>query len=375
MDLEWGIMKLLIVKIFVLGIKILYAPMQLRKIENKVLYLSRQSNEKSADMLMLEAEIKRLSPETKQVFRLRRLKDESSISLSYIFSILADMWEMASAKVIITDTYSIPVSCLPHKNTQKVVQIWHAMGAVKKFSLQAAGKAQGRDLGVAKAMHMHENYDYVLAPSKATGEIYCDAFGCKEENIKLLCLPRVDVILDGQNRRNEFVENNPDYADKIIVAYVPTFRDKDDVYAEKLHKAFDGNEKYKLAISSHPLSKTTEKGLYTIKGGFSSLDLMKLADIVITDYSACAFEAALLEKPLYFFVPDYEIYKAEQGLNVDVLTELPQVAFVDECALVSALNVEGYDFSKLNAFSDKYVENKITNNTELLAEFIKELLK
>lgn len=368
-------MKLLIVKIFVLCIRILYAPMSLRKIQNKILYLSRQSNEKSDDMLMLEAEIKKLSPETMQVFRLRRLKDESAISLSYIFSIFADMWEMASAKVIITDTYSIPVSCLPHKNTQKVVQIWHAMGAVKRFSLQAAGKAQGRDLGIAKAMHMHENYDYVLAPSKATGKIYCEAFGCKEENIKLLCLPRVDVILDGQNKRNEFLQCNPDFQGKEIVAYVPTFRDNDDAYAEKLYKAFSGNEKYKLAISSHPLSKTSEQGLYKINGSFSSLDLMKLADIVITDYSACAFEASLLEKPLYFYVPDYEIYKSEQGLNVDVLTELPDVSFTDEVALVTALNTEGYDFTKSDAFSNKYVESKITNNTELLAKFIKELLK
>ena len=45
-----------------------------------------------------------VTPETKQVFRLRRLKDESSLSLSYIFSLFGDMWEMASARVVIVDT-------------------------------------------------------------------------------------------------------------------------------------------------------------------------------------------------------------------------------------------------------------------------------
>ena len=178
-------MKLLIIKVFVLFIRILYAPMKLRKTENKIVWLSRQSDSKSSDMIMLEKAISELSPETKQVFRLRRLKDESALSLSYIFSIFGDMWELASSKVAIVDTYSIPVSCLSHKKDLETVQIWHALGAVKKFSLQSAGKAQGRDLGVSKAMHMHENYDYVISPSHKTAEFYCEAFGCKEENIKI----------------------------------------------------------------------------------------------------------------------------------------------------------------------------------------------
>jgi len=57
-------MKLLIIKAFVLCIKILYAPMKLKKTKNKILYLSRQSNEKSPDMLMLEEGIKKISPDT-----------------------------------------------------------------------------------------------------------------------------------------------------------------------------------------------------------------------------------------------------------------------------------------------------------------------
>ncbi len=368
-------MKLLIIKVFVLCIKLLYALMRLRKIQNKILYLSRQSNEKSPDMIMLEEGIQKTSPHTKQVFRLRKLKDESAISLSYVLSVFGDMWEMASAKVIITDTYSIPVSCLKHKPAQKVVQIWHALGAVKKFSLQAAGKAQGRDLGVAKAMHMHENYDYVIAPSKATGDIYCEAFGCKPENIVIYSLPRVDVILDGKNRKGEFLCLNPSYVGKTIVAYVPTFRDGDELYAKALYEVFEGCEEIALVISPHPLSKTAQQGEYKFQGDFSSLDLIKLADRVITDYSACAFEAAILNKPLYFYVPDYEKYKQEQGLNIDVFAELTGVAFKERVPLLDALKCEKYNFNILEAFADKYIENKSNKSTERLAQFICSLLE
>lgn len=368
-------MKLLIIKVFILFIRILYAPMKLRKTENKILWLSRQSDSKSSDMVMLEKGIAEISPDTQQVFRLRRLKDESSLSLSYIFSIFGDMWELSSAKVVIIDTYSIPVSCLKHKKDLKTVQIWHALGAVKKFSLQSAGKAQGRDPGVSRAMHMHENYDYVIAPSHKTAEFYCEAFGCGRENIKILSLPRVDVLLDGTSKREEFLKLNPEFDGKKIVSYIPTFRDNDEVYAEQISEAFKDCDGYKLVVSAHPLSRTAENGRYKINGDFISRDLMKLSDVIITDYSACAFEASLLNKPLYFYIPDYEIYKNEQGLNVDVKNEMPLYSFESAEDLIIAIKGDDYGFDTLSLFREKYVENKSTNNTERMAKFICSLLK
>lgn len=363
-------MKLLILKVYVFGIRILYAFMKLRKTQNKILWLSRQSNDKSSDMIMLEKAIRELSPDTRQVFRLRRLKDESAISLSYIFAIFGDMWELASAKTIIVDTYSIPVSCLTHKKDTKVVQIWHAMGAIKKFGLQSVGKAQGRDEGVSKVLCMHKNYDYVIAPSERTGDIYTEAFGCSKDNIKILSLPCVDVLLDGKSRRDEFIAHNPRFEGKKIVAYIPTFRDNDEVYASMISEAFAGCEDIALAISAHPLSKTAESGLFTLNGDFNSRDIMKLSDAVITDYSACAIEGAILNKPLYFYVPDYDTYKAEKGLNIDLEIEMPSVSYRDATRLIEAVEGQEYDFQKLSAFRCRYVENINTDNTERLAQFI-----
>lgn len=348
--------------------------MKLRKTQNKILWLSRQSDVKSSDMLMLEEELKKQSPETVQVFRLRKLKDENSFSLPYVFSLLGDMWELASAKVVIVDTYSIAVSCLKHKESLKVVQMWHALGAVKQFGFQSLGKALGRGRDVSKALHMHENYDYVFAPSKATASFYRKAFGCSEDVIRILSLPRVDTILDGKSRREEFLELNPRYVGKKIVAYIPTFRDNDEKFAEDIYCAFDECDAFGAVISAHPLSKTTESGKYKLNGDFSSEDLMKLADAVITDYSACAFEAAILGKPLYFYIPDYDIYKREQGLNIDIESELADISFRSASDLVSAISTGNYDLNVLECFGDKYVENKFDDNTERMASFICSLL-
>ncbi len=361
-------MKLLIIKIFVVFIKFLYAFMKLRKTENKIVWLSRQSNEKSADIKMLSEEIARISPETKQVFRLRRLKDESGLSISYIFFIFRDMWEIASAKIAITDTYSIPISCLSHKSDLTVFQIWHALGAVKKFSLQSAGKVQGRDLNVAKAMCMHKNYDVVIAPSENTAEFYCEAFGCSKDKIHIASLPRVDFILDGKSRYEEFIALNPDYKNKKIIAYLPTFRDGDSQYIEDLCKIFEKSSEYSIVVSLHPSTKATLK--CRINGDFSAYDLAKLSYGVISDYSATSLECSLLNKPLWFYVPDYEKYKAEQGLNIDIKAEMEAAAFINGEELLKAVESGDYDFDNLKRFSDKYIKNKGTNNTNILAGFI-----
>ncbi len=368
-------MKLLIIKVFVFVIRLFYAPMKLRKTQNKIVFLSRQSNVISEDMKMLSEGIKKLSPETKLVYGLRELKTESSLTPSYILGVFKDMWELSTAKVCITDTYSIPVSCLRHKKSLKSIQIWHAMGAIKKFSLQSVGMAQGRDTSVSRAMHMHENYDYVLAPSAQTGRIYCEAFGCTSDKIKILNLPRVDVILNGENRRDEFLELNPQYKGKKLVAYIPTFRDNDELYAERLTEAFRSCDEAVLIVSAHPLSKTAQSGNYQLNGKFSSLDLMKLSDAVVSDYSACAIEASLLEKPLYFYIPDYDIYKNERGLNTDMKKELPFCCFETGENLKKAIASSDYDYNALRCFADKYVEDKHINNNEQLSKFVCSLLE
>ena len=365
-------MKLLIIKVFVLFIRVLYTPMKLRKTKNKIVWLSRQSDEKSEDIKRLSEEIKKLSPETVQVFRLKKLKDESGLSLSYVFSVFGDMWELSDASVAVADTYSIPLSCLNHKKTLKKVQIWHALGAVKKFSLQAVGKAQGRNEAVSKAMCMHRNYDVVIAPSEATAKFYCEAFGCGEDKIRIASLPRVDEILNGDCRKDEFLALNPDFKGKKIILYTPTFRTNDGVYAEDLYNAFSETAVVNLIVKAHPLSKLSQNLRYQIKGDFSTYDLMKIADGLITDYSACAFEGSLLNKPMWFYVPDYEIYKAEQGLNVDVVNELSKISYFDEKLLVKDVTLNEYDLSLIKQFSDKYVVNKGADNTEKLARIILE---
>jgi len=367
-------MKRFLIKIIVLILKILYAPMKLRRTQNKIVWLSRQSSDMSLDIRMLSRAIYAISPETKQVFRLRRLRGVHDVSISYGLSLIKDMWEISSAQVAVTDTYSILLSCLKHKDVLKIIQIWHALGAVKKFGLQSVGRAQGRDARIAEGMSMHKNYDYVVAPSKATAKFYIEAFGCGQERIKLASLPRVDVILDGTSRRKEFEELNPACAGKRIILYLPTFRKNDSTYAQLLERVFSNSDEISLITSLHPLSKKNSS-LPRFNGLFSTYDLMKLSDEIITDYSASSFEGALLGKPLWFFIPDFEYYCNEQGINTDITAEFPSACFTDPQLLRRSIENGNYDHKALSAFVDKYVEYKGTDNTSILAKWICSFIK
>ena len=367
-------MKGFLVKTIVWILKILYAPMKLRRTKKKIVWLSRQSSDMSLDIRMLSQTIYDFRPDVEQVFRLRRLRGEHDISLSYGFSLIKDMWELASAQIAVTDTYSIPLSCLKHKKGLEIIQIWHALGAVKKFGLQSVGTPQGRDARIAEWMSMHKNYDHIIAPSKAASAYYSEAFGCDPERIVIASLPRVDVILDGSSQKEAFLELNPQFVGKKLFVYLPTFRKNDIQYAEQLSDTFAHSEDTALIISLHPLSRKKASNRFGFNGNFTTYDLMKLADGIITDYSACSFEGALLNKPILFFIPDFDAYSVEQGINTDITLEMPSACFTDPRKLYEAVS-DRYDFGALSAFADKYVEHKGIDNTEKLSKWICSFIK
>lgn len=357
-------------KLLGFAINFVYLVFKVKKTENKITFISRQSNTPSLDFCCLIHELKKNYPQYKIDVLCKMIPSGLSGKISYIFEMLRQMKSLASSKVAVIDGYCISVCMLKHKRDLTVIQMWHALGAVKKFGWQSVGTKEGRSESISRAMRMHRNYDYVLAPSKKTAEFYSEGFDIALDRMKVLPLPRVDFILDGKDRKEEFYSLNPQMKNKKIVLYLPTFRSGEAMAATLLKKQFESKDEYQLIFSTHPLSEVKKDEVFSAKGSFSSYDLMKLADVIITDYSACAFEASLLLKPLYFFIPDYEDYMKNRGVNVDIKKEFPSAAYENAELLVDAIENNDYDVKSLAEFKEKYVENADTNSTENLVKFI-----
>jgi CDP-glycerol glycerophosphotransferase (TagB/SpsB family) len=100
------------------------------------------------------------------------------------------------------------------------------------------------------------------------------------------------------------------------------------------------------------------------------LSLLKVCDVVVTDYSAVAFEACLVDKPLYFYVDDIDEYEHEQGLNVDLLAELPQATSRDIGQIAHWIECDSYDWVAFRTFRDRYVDVEEGSCTQRIADLV-----
>ena len=177
--------------------------------------------------------------------------------LRYCFHLLHCAAELSTAHVCIIDGYCIPVSVLHHRKELRVVQVWHALGAIKKFGRQALSVPGGRDKKLAERMGMHKHYDAVLCASHRTAKAYEEAFGVSADKMRVTGVPRVDAILK-MNRarcRRRFFAAYPELRGQKIVLYAPTFRDGEQM--PEIEPLITAAEKMGmlLIVRLHPLDR------------------------------------------------------------------------------------------------------------------------
>ena len=344
--------------------------------------MSRESNNETLDFKYIRERLEKEYPEYKNVVLTKRLEAKDGV-IKQLFpnciNILKQMYHLATSKVVIVDTYCIPVSVLSHKKETKVIQIWHALGAIKKFGYQTLDLKYGSNIKTAKIMHMHEKYDYVFAPSKITAKLYEKAFNVDESKIKYFGMPRIDYILKKDEQiKNEIYNTYPILREKQNIVYVPTYRKGERLEIDELIEKIDTN-KYNIILKIHPLDineyQTNEKEGIILEKKFNTYDIIKIADKVITDYSSLSIETSILDKPIYFYTYDMEKYEKDNGLNFDFEKEKIgkyNCKSVDE--LLKRLD-EDYDYSALEDFKNRYVSIKKENCTGQIVEFIVRLIR
>ena len=375
-------MKNIVLRFLVIFLKILYMPMRLFKVQDKVSLISRESNKESLDFKRIREELEKNYPEYKVKVIAKKLEEKDGILKHLIpncINIFEQMYCLATSKVIILDTYCIPICILPHKKDTKVIQIWHALAAIKKFGHQTIGAKTGANEKTAQIMCMHKNYDYVLAPSYATGKLYQKAFNVVEDKIKYIGMPRIDYILEkDEQKNNEIYEMYPILKEKKNILYVPTYRKGEKVELDEFIEKID-TKKFNLIVKLHPLDlkeyNYMEKEGVIYEQKCKTYDLLKIADSVITDYSSLSVEASLLDIPIYFYTYDLEKYKIDTGINFDFESEpIGKYKANNASELVSLLNQE-YDYDVLKKFKEKYISVDTENCTKQIVEFIVRLIR
>lgn len=359
-------------------LSIIYFFMKLKKTrDNRIVFLSRQENSLSLDFRLLRDELASREDgiDIKAVCS-RITGDEKGGMLRFAKDMLRSMSLLATSRVAVLDAYWPAVSLLNHKKSLTVIQMWHAMGKIKKSGHQTLGKESGRNETVARAMRMHEGYDYIIAGGRAWNRFYCESFSVSEDKLVNCGLPRTDYLIATEEKnRQRFFAAYPELADKMIIVYAPTFRRGIDLNWQELALEVSGIDGAALLVMPHPnqnISLTEEmtgRGIY-MPADFRSVETLPVADYLITDYSAIAVEAAVLNVKTLYFVPDYEEYTEKNGMNIDLFDEMPGLVFREAGPIREIIEGNKYRDSALASYREKFLPEQLGSSTEKIASLV-----
>lgn len=369
-------MKIAVIKIFKFCLNVVYLFFKLFRTRKQITLISRQSNKMSDDFRLLSEGLKDELKDYKVVVLCKTMDNK----IAYAFHMLVQMYHLSRSKVVVIDSYSILVSNLKHKKSLKVIQIWHALGLMKKAGYSILDLAEGRNSKTSIALNMHKNYDYVFTTSKNCINSMSKVFGCDEDIIHSVPLPRIDLLRSKRHInsiQSKIYKKYPKLKEKKTVLYAPTFRVDEEqmgIAIQELVELFDF-KKYNLIIKLHPLSKVkydTEN--VVLAADFSTVDMMTVSDIVIGDYSSVIYEAGILGKEQIFYAFDLDNYKGSRDFFINYEKELPGPICKTAKKVISYIKKDGYTNYQGDNLISRYVDLKVKNCTKNMVDKIKLIL-
>lgn len=373
---------IVLIKIFKFILNIIYSIFKLFKTRNRITFISRQSNNINIDFVLLGKEINKEMPGYDVVYLCKTLDSGLLNKIKYVFHMFKQMYFIATSKVVILDSYCIVISNCKHKKSLTVIQMWHAMGAFKKFGLSVVNNSNERvkhidNKKLASVMNMHNNYDYIFASSEYCIKFFSEAFGQDKSKFRVYPLPRLDLMVNKENI--EKVTNNiytkyPKLKNKKKnILYCPTFRDGNTDY--EYIKEFINNfnyKKYNLIVKLHPLTKYTFDNKEVIfDKSFNTYEMVFVSDKVISDYSAVIYEVAVIGKPMIFYAYDKKDYVNDRDFYLKYDTDMPGKICLTLDELYKEIDNNNYDMNKLYNFRKKYIKEFKNSYTSDIIDFVK----
>lgn len=284
---------------------------------------------------------------------------------------------IVTSKVIVTDDYVKYLRHFTLKPEQRVIQLWHACGAFKKFG------QRGTNMAIKTDMATHAQYNIACVSGEHIRTIYADAFNINLKKVKALGCPRTDDFFDEkliEEKKRAIYAKYPELKDKYVIIYAPTFRDigegrtvfNPQLDFDKLSQNLLPDQEF--IICPHPVMKNDiipkKYPNIRVMRDFSTNDLMFVSDMLITDYSSVIFEYALLRKPIAFFCYDLSIYN--RGFYLKYPDDLPGDVYETQEQLQGYLtNPDNRVLSdKYKLFVERYMSGCDGNSCERIAGII-----
>lgn len=140
--------------------------------KRRIVCLSRESDRPTTDFRLIRHYVRQTHPDYSVVILAKKLHNP----VRYGFHMIRQLYFIATSQAVLLDTYAIVVSLLAGYIDVPVIQMWHALGNMKKFGYTALGSKEGRKFSTASLLNMHRGYTSVLISSKSFISDYARGF-------------------------------------------------------------------------------------------------------------------------------------------------------------------------------------------------------
>lgn len=311
----------------------------------RIVCCSRESDIPSTDFVLIKDYVARNHPDYAVVI----LSKKVTAPVSYAFHMMCQLYYIATSDAVVLDTYAPTISLLAGHIRIPVIQMWHALGNMKRFGYTALSDSEGRSVDTANLLNMHKGYTSVLISSKSFINDYAAGFGIDQSIIYEAPLPRTDLLIDPQNRaaqRERLLRKYPALSGKHNIVYCPTFRKRQPSNQEQawdnLVKSIDF-DRYNLILKAHPLDSTRFNDSRVIQGYSETDDMLFVADYVISDYSTVIYEAGLLDVPVFLYGYDWAEYSSRRSLYIDPQHDIPTLFTDDPRNIMDAIECNAFN--------------------------------
>ncbi|MBQ7254673.1 MAG: CDP-glycerol glycerophosphotransferase family protein [Oscillospiraceae bacterium] len=231
------------------------------------------------------------------------------------------------------------------KKSQVYLNTWHGI-ALKHIGNDCPGRKD----------YNFDTVDALVVSGKHDERVWKSAFHADEKTYLRCGMPRNEALwLSEDVQKQQMREKLGLPADKKVILYAPTWRDSTDggkSYTIKPPIHFDLWEK-ELGADYIVLFRAHHQTTAVLGVQFNDFvrdvsdypavnDLMIASDLLITDYSAIAFDYSILCRPIFCYAYDYETYLAERGTYFDIDERYPNKSCRTENELLG--RIKGIDY-------------------------------
>ena len=234
-----------------------------------------------------------------------------------------------------------------HKKQTKNYLFQHGMVGIKKIGTDVELFDKAFRIG------FHETFDAVFIEGKKELDILPRAWQMNPSVFHMTGLPRNDDLATVTEDEIRCIKNRLGIPlSKKVILYAPTFREfsraEDGRNALGIPIDFSKWEaalgtKYVLLVTAHyevaKLLDELPKNDFVINAFQYPVlnDLIKVSDILISDYSSIVFDYSILERPIFCYGYDYDSYSRERGLYADLDQLFSHGVLRTEDALLKAI--------------------------------------